>query len=1642
MDPLRQYIEQYLLPKSTQTSTQYLPTSAGSGRLDTWKIAENDENAFYHPSSDAIGRQKNTILLTSCKFQWGFLELMDMFLIPALFEFNYRIGYIYQRELKFFTDFDDFYANYAQIETHQLHSAQHFIESCGRSPRDFHILDAQQYERIQYNYFESLPSLQKILMPGRSASLRIHQRVAGTNTAELLPIYDDDGNLLLIPGEDYREKQPIQCTEALNYDFEPFSLSQLFGIEEGSEGLHGQTLDSADAPHESLSALQQTDVLRALAQGSVIHFEDNVQATLSCMGVLIPRHSYRIGVYDGITASDEIDFRINLTNPSEILQLPFTICAEGKIIFNNAPPGTYVLPHLTAHDRFDEIILSPGLQPGAVVLTGACITLHEPQSFIVTYKLYSLALKKLWTTLTLNPVHTPVASAALNECQHKLQRAYRSAGGQITGDLIKDLVSFFGGFRSLTTDEAGHINQLPSSLDRLCKIIEMKAGQCGSRAKSFVLLANSLGYQAKCVTNARHEWVEVACSGPGDALIWYPFDLGGTLAKYIKVSTPSADLLPPQSQRKTFTPIELRGILERSAVPSSQQPCLVLRNPSKAWHLWGAVREQISAENELLYINGVTDIIRYWQTTVIHAGKSIEQPGPLQQPVSTVALQYVVINWTEFTDQECAAYLSLLDPVPRLFGQELKPNIQLVHLWSGADIQVLGKAFISRIKPIYIEDVYGMAPNVPTQVEAAIAISRDLYQLPTWRDQMLGELSFQHRDGALVFTLLPGLLQQASRENRPIVLYNVPNDPQLTRLIEGVNYERRWYFQGQWLTFSAAVYIVTQTREPVFEAGWLKPLVKLPEARNYYYLSRSTFWNFFGNVRIAEKVYTPTPGWFAAWKDTDVLIVTENLSAQEWQALHDEWHSQKHRVPLTYYCLPDVDVPGHSMSAVATMPGCQETYRVHSSNDPEFTACTLYPDAAYIFVSPQDNYPQLLDKIQIQTMPDKNLRAVWWHSQLYERLLASQETIVLIGTLNGHVTRQILPLLAESGPKAMYNAQGQVQPITGQLVWCASRSQMLPVVPNLCINYTIAEYHSYFLKLSQKLDEAASQQITQWFRWVQKLAHSGTAMPNAALQLTYRSWHQLYQHLTNPLAQQIHAQNPLKMLLYDYQHGSEVYCFLNVAAKIHFAKLKDTRREDYFVRSKVHMAPNYSWAKLNAYSGNMLQRELPTLEYLDQQLDWKSCPPKLLKYESVATALAAANADEKLSKQATHLDKPQWLVEWFLQQDQWRIAFLKGEFGLGKTHFIRNIVAKQCLLHETIISWLQEKYVPGGKIPLLLLDECNLQPEGQYDFLFGLATGQVFYQGQFYEISPQHKAIATGNLEYYPDRYYHQLLREAFVIYFKGATKTFFMQLCTEKKIPPTAHDMLWQVYLLGEAWLVPLKQSIRDMDYLISHYHYLLSISGVKAQIDPLELAIDLYYFRELAPNFTRFCDLCEHYLQRTPEPFASVRRAITGIIDRHIKNDRHILLEGEAGAGKSHLLQELTRGNNSLLLQGGQLGNAQQLTAAFHQGKKVLYDELNILPDENLLNSLLTGVDAQGNLAQREGFQLLATQNPSHYRGRKPISTALKSRFINLYMPNLTEDDLRFLGQQHGYSPAKIESILSLWKPQTPFNLRDFFS
>lgn len=160
-----------------------------------------------------------------------------------------------------------------------------------------------------------------------------------------------------------------------------------------------------------------------------------------------------------------------------------------------------------------------------------------------------------------------------------------------------------------------------------------------------------------------------------------------------------------------------------------------------------------------------------------------------------------------------------------------------------------------------------------------------------------------------------------------------------------------------------------------------------------------------------------------------------------------------------------------------------------------------------------------------------------------------------------------------------------------------------------------------------------------------------------------------------------------------------------------------------------------------------------------------------------------------------------------------------------------------------------------------------------------------------------------------------------------------------------------------------------------------------------------------------------------------------------------RNVLLEGPVGVGKTHLAAAVAREFNRPVfrIDGDSRFSEQKLTGwfdppaavkkgfvpeafvpgplviAMRAGGVLFLNELNRLP-EGVQNVLLPAIDERrvsipryGDVEAKEGFCVIATQNPKEFVATSHLSEAILDRFELIYLDYQNEDDERRIVEAH---------------------------
>jgi hypothetical protein len=423
------------------------------------------------------------------------------------------------------------------------------------------------------------------------------------------------------------------------------------------------------------------------------------------------------------------------------------------------------------------------------------------------------------------------------------------------------------------------------------------------------------------------------------------------------------------------------------------------------------------------------------------------------------------------------------------------------------------------------------------------------------------------------------------------------------------------------------------------------------------------------------------------------------------------------------------------------------------------------------------------------------------------------------------------------------------------------------------------------------------------------------------------------------------------------------------------------------------------------------------------------------------------------------------------------IVFLAGATGVGKTYFMQELWQKKhpCFYGEQAIAqWIEAK-PDAHEYPTLFIDEANITARNWSEFqgLFHKPPS-IFYKGQYYPLTNQHKVIFAGN----PNTY--------------GGERTLpklFENPHPVIEFQPIPLHLTLDSLQLAENLYTPLSQLIQKVEQRYPNQLILtpreVLMMGLLAdvlsrrhpQLNPGELAQHIGYqilvnhlpqkdqaiFKPQNPIPPLYPHLPEQ-LVITP----SMQPALDSLYAHLCLRDARkqdiaraqgglggLVLEGPPGVGKSQLLMQTLvahglKAHHDFYHIPVSLDFAEKQEAllnAFHQGKIIIMDEINSSPMlERVLNALLEGHDLDGNPPKNPGFLLLGTQNPVTFQGRKATTLPLLHRLQHINLHEYTEQELLLiLSTQYQMRPKVafdfIAEYQKLQKEDPKLCVRDLF-
>jgi len=387
---------------------------------------------------------------------------------------------------------------------------------------------------------------------------------------------------------------------------------------------------------------------------------------------------------------------------------------------------------------------------------------------------------------------------------------------------------------------------------------------------------------------------------------------------------------------------------------------------------------------------------------------------------------------------------------------------------------------------------------------------------------------------------------------------------------------------------------------------------------------------------------------------------------------------------------------------------------------------------------------------------------------------------------------------------------------------------------------------------------------------------------------------------------------------------------------------------------------------------------------------------------------------------------------------------LIGHSGVGKSQLLKAFGVHSEMTNFR--SWAENK----THNPILFIDEANIEESHLTTFSIlkkpwseGEKTREIFYQGEFFEITPNHKVVFASNPNSYGGgRNEQKLFADGAIpeMHLKDFPASYIYEEILKKA--------LYQADIKDEMTEDAFKEICRN-----SIKNYQIKNQQSRARKDQ-DSEMNELTVRELQEEVLR------EFLKReeiaifggsshpeiSSKQFLSVpatkeaekalldsleirQRQRSGSLTKEAVGLNGIIFKGDPGVGKSAMIQAILEKEEIPQLQIGTESDfsdekgyykidanlpfkqkCEIIKIAYEKGRVIWIDELNSCVDEGLekiLNSALTGKhpDGRDELKPESGFMMISSVNSAGLEGRKMISPALLHRSVQVEMKPLRE-------------------------------------
>jgi hypothetical protein len=788
-------------------------------------------------------------------------------------------------------------------------------------------------------------------------------------------------------------------------------------------------------------------------------------------------------------------------------------------------------------------------------------------------------------------------------------------------------------------------------------------------------------------------------------------------------------------------------------------------------------------------------------------------PFLLDEEKGRSRVRIVVINaTTRFSVDDLATFKSLLDTpptLPFLAGKIISPDLRII--WIANPDTVMCSAFSSRCKTWSVApEFFNVTPTLSLEVKKENKqIEKDLGMVEHWQAALFGNPAL--KDGAVFAAIKQGC---------NLTFYNSPLYDSNFRLFLHRFKCGAFLFNGEMHPVPSGLNISLEKKSYESKASNIRFLKEDTHAElKKIYIYAGNLNELKEQVQSSERGMIKVPGFLERYNESrDIFYVTDSISNRQWSGMAEY-------IRIHY--------PSKSFNFLIA-PGVKIEDYFHNDNQPSINKCIVFsPDpelAASVVTISGERKENLSSKIVIPVSTETRyddliaeIKLNHFKEKILLKELMNGSLVVLVGQISPLLYQQLLPLLDK---RVHIHCNGSTLEFPGTLfaILPTAYKKALPLIA-AGLELPTMDYASLFSK--DLTTENLYQKIQLFLFLSQKLPHLN-------LSCSYLLLNKFMTTLSHP-SLRLHKHNPIKEIFNDwYSFSKEDTAYLSVLAKWFFAS-EDGASPRF---EKLPMIdPRDIWQRLDCFNGRDLQTILgclPDRASLNiDSLGHLILPPKAAEKMQSMLDLRETKAESKVGRILTSsksmvIEKQISNAKELIRMDRAKMVILKGSFQSLKEKWITDL-AKNAIVfsgNEKISSWI--KATSETNLPIiLLLKASELGKEGQWNCLndLFLPLPKIFYQGDFYPLSSQHKVIVDWNVKNTQIFEHTVFLNHGKVVCFSKLDQTYIEKMLNVEAIQPSWHK-LYQAYETIQKFSPSSSFSYLDLQSLVQRF---LSITKLR---------------------------------------------------------------------------------------------------------------------------------------------------------------------------------------------------------------------